>query len=633
MRSRLSSFAPAAVLLGFFASIALIFVAACSLIVWVWFSVAASIATQLSIGLLLALLFLCWALWTVARMPRGELDGVPITHDDAPALFEMVEQATAATESPSLNEVRLTTAVSLAWAERSGFLGLRRGRRNLSIGYPLVIGLTAEQLRALIVHECAHYSGKPALRGLAFRGRAAIEQTLTTTALFGLVGVVLRGFARFYAWVARPAIAAQRQHADETAIKLAGKDVLAAALRRVAALEIGWEIFLDQYLRWGWETGYRPRGCLIGFEHLITVREQALSELAKNLPEGISQDNSGVKTSVDARIRAIESAGAAPARDGTADDRQARELFAKLAERVDALEAQFMSDANRDPLPWPEFLVRGAVIGSQEAASELYSAAGKVAKDPEPTMRTVIELLRAGRANDLVGEVAQLDTGSAEYVDYAVAADEAAEALANAAASAVVTAGVGWWRVSWEDDNLVSVVGPDGEPQPWQDLAESAILGEVEPFQERLEALGIDTSVRQTSVGAGIGQNWVCGLSDVRADGFSYDLLLHTGGFILAPVGGIAAPALAADGVRRVSSWFDMLPSDAAKTPGATHVPHQDILSARLLHRSPWSGEFVLLDGRKLVVAALRRSAFVGEDAQALVNLVAVHQVDQPPSK
>jgi tetratricopeptide (TPR) repeat protein/Zn-dependent protease with chaperone function len=83
--------------------------------------------------------------------------GRQVRREEAPRLFEMIESVRAALDAPRPRQVILSLDTNAAVLDipRVGALG---ARRVLVLGLPLLVALSAEELRAVLAHEFAHLS-------------------------------------------------------------------------------------------------------------------------------------------------------------------------------------------------------------------------------------------------------------------------------------------------------------------------------------------------------------------------------------------------------------------------------------------------------------------------------------------
>lgn len=95
------------------------------------------------------------SLWV--HFPHPE--GVPLTREQAPVLFELLDELTNALEGPRVHHVLLNSGFNAAVAQRPR-LGVLGWQENyLLLGLPLLQALPPEQFRAVIAHELGHLSG------------------------------------------------------------------------------------------------------------------------------------------------------------------------------------------------------------------------------------------------------------------------------------------------------------------------------------------------------------------------------------------------------------------------------------------------------------------------------------------
>jgi Zn-dependent protease with chaperone function len=103
--------------------------------------------------ILLAFAFtLLRSLWIKVTEPEG----VPLTRDDAPPLFEMVERLRQKTDAPKFSKLLLTTEFNAAAAQlpRLGIFGWPKN--YLIVGLPLMQALSPQEFESVIAHELGH---------------------------------------------------------------------------------------------------------------------------------------------------------------------------------------------------------------------------------------------------------------------------------------------------------------------------------------------------------------------------------------------------------------------------------------------------------------------------------------------
>ncbi|GAA3213238.1 M48 family metallopeptidase [Nonomuraea helvata] len=100
--------------------------------------------------------------WLVRpRVPRFPADVQPLTREEAPNLYALLDRIGAGVGAPRADAVALDGTVNAAF----GTYGWRR-RRLVMIGYPLWLILTPQERIAVLAHEMAHSSNGDSRHGL-----------------------------------------------------------------------------------------------------------------------------------------------------------------------------------------------------------------------------------------------------------------------------------------------------------------------------------------------------------------------------------------------------------------------------------------------------------------------------------
>ncbi|MFD0394596.1 M48 family metalloprotease [Streptomyces nogalater] len=248
------------------------------------------------------------------RTPKGEdPPGLPVTDTDEPRLWALVRELAAAAGTRAPDRVLLTGEVNASVSEDPRLLGLLPGPRRLTLGVPLLTGLTEAQLRSVLAHEFGHFTGGDTrLSALVVRGRVQIGRVIgqfhakadgkvaadrarqerasakrvakgrkakeiDTTG----VGATYRTMARIYTAYGKLYLRAslstargQEYAADLTAARIAGRDATASALREIPALSASHDFYLDSYATLGLHARLLPpRGEFFGgFGRLLSAR-------------------------------------------------------------------------------------------------------------------------------------------------------------------------------------------------------------------------------------------------------------------------------------------------------------------------------------------------------------------------
>ena len=191
------------------------------------------------VWLLIAAAGLLWvslrALWV--RLPPPE--GVEITPQDAPELFEALERMRRKIKGPPLHKVWLNDEynASIHQVPRWGLLG--GATNHLTIGLPLLMALDRPRFLAVLAHEYGHLRGDHG-RFAAWIYRTRLSWMRLNHSLAddeGPVAAATQVFMRWYfpRFSAKTfALARQDEYeADRIAGKLLGREVTAAALAEI----------------------------------------------------------------------------------------------------------------------------------------------------------------------------------------------------------------------------------------------------------------------------------------------------------------------------------------------------------------------------------------------------------------
>lgn len=99
------------------------------------------------------------------KVPAPE--GLEITADEAPELFQLIGSVTSEVGSPRIDNVKLDNSLNAYIAEIPRWGALGPYKRYLVLGVPLLLVLSVDEFKAVLAHEVAHLSnahGKTAFR-------------------------------------------------------------------------------------------------------------------------------------------------------------------------------------------------------------------------------------------------------------------------------------------------------------------------------------------------------------------------------------------------------------------------------------------------------------------------------------
>ncbi|MEU7052001.1 M48 family metalloprotease [Streptomyces lavenduligriseus] len=470
------------------------------------------------------------------RTPKGEdPPGLPVTDTDEPRLWALVRELAAAAGTRAPDRVLLTGEVNASVSEDPRLLGLLPGPRRLTLGVPLLIGLTEAQLRSVLAHEFGHFTGGDTrLSALVVRGRVQIGRVIgqfhakadgkvaadrarqerasakrvakgrkakeiDTTG----VGATYRTMARIYTAYGKLYLRAslstargQEYAADLTAARIAGRDATASALREIPALSASHDFYLDSYATLGLHVRLLPpRGEFFGgFGRLLTAREPELAGLRAELPEMPVGPYDSHPPIAD-RVRRIE---ALPA-DGRTDEGRgaALTLLTDPERTLGALEDAVLLDellACPRAAGWEELLNASMTAGLSATQTPLHRALTAYTGQPA-TLPALLDVIDDGRLWRLaerlpLSEQAAAAKGRAfrEFVRPALLGSLRTMVLAEFSACSLLT-----WEFSWTSPATVRLPGwaagaGDDNPEAELDAALEAAVAD-RPDTARLRAL------------------------------------------------------------------------------------------------------------------------------------------------
>jgi Zn-dependent protease with chaperone function len=426
--------------------------------------------------------------FVVGRRQDDEQPGVAVSPRDEPELWRTVTELAHQVQTRVPDEIRLVPDVNAAVSEDARLLGLIPGRRHMYVGVPLLLTLSADELRAVLCHELGHYSGSHTrLGGITYRGRTALIRTIQRLQGHAIIRAVFLTYAKLYLRVSQAVSRRQELEADAAAVMISGRRPMGDALRKVRASAAAWEFYLNTHCRLIGPAQARPADLFAGFYTLF--HEPAMgSELAKvvNAPEERSPYDS--HPSLAERLAAIERL---PEPSVRPDGRPALTLLRDPRSAAMHTQASMLTEeAMRLPvLEWPQIVERGLwTASSAEALKDVFEAAAQMTNPPQPTVDTVLRVLAGGGAGDLGARLRRVSwqgDDTAELVSRVVA--RAFEGL-------LIQAGRARYVFSWSD--LAKLRDNDGAEIDLSGLVRRAVDDprQVNALYEGLTRLGISAS-------------------------------------------------------------------------------------------------------------------------------------------
>lgn len=315
--------------------------------------------------------------------------GPEISRAEHPRFWQEVDALARLAETDPPERVVLVPEVNAAVLEV-------RGRREMVVGLPLLATMTVGELRSVLAHELGHYAGGDTALS-ARTARARVFLLAASEGAGGIVGPVLRGYARFYAWVSNAASRDMERAADRLSLRVAGSETAARAMEKVVASGLAWQALTADYVPLFTPAG--ARAPLAEGLRLLTeanderIRSAAERQIASELSTW--QDTHPPTRERVAAFRATDVEGVAPVEGATAAGRPATDLLA--AGWLDRAEARLL--VHDLPLvAWSTLVARGAAAETTSSAEQISTALQQHGVAAAATTRGLLDAVLADPA-------------------------------------------------------------------------------------------------------------------------------------------------------------------------------------------------------------------------------------------
>src|SRR5579859_4471268 len=208
-----------------------------------------------------------------------------LQREEAPALFAMIDELAARAGTAPPGEVYLEPLPNLGVTEVGG---LRRSRRVLIIGAPMLHILRVDELRSAIAHELGHFlGGDTRLTAFRMQTHALFASVVTATERdpfrqgtshyaveggFALANAIGRGlvrtYGRFFLWVTHATGRRQELAADALSAALVGAPTAARALETAAVAIPLYMRYLQGDVGFAVTKGAMPSDLVAGYDRL-----------------------------------------------------------------------------------------------------------------------------------------------------------------------------------------------------------------------------------------------------------------------------------------------------------------------------------------------------------------------------
>jgi len=310
--------------------------------------------------ILLAVVAAATILWSLLpRADEFEPPGPQLRPEDAPRLFEVLEEVARAAGQSMPCEVYLEFDVNAWVSSRGGVMGIG-SRRIMGLGLPLLQQLNVAQLRAVLAHEFGHYHGGDVMLGSwLYQTRAAIGRTVQAfrESDSAVLHLPFELYGDLFLRVTHGISRHQEFQADALAAKLVGSRPLIEGLQAVHRGAVVNQVYLESEVLPVLRAGFRPP-IASGFAHFVaspTIAPKIEESLEQALQDDLA-DPHDTHPPLPVRIAALRDLpeGPPPA-DG--DERLAIELLGDLdaTERAMVLHARPALDLREpEPISWDQ---------------------------------------------------------------------------------------------------------------------------------------------------------------------------------------------------------------------------------------------------------------------------------------
>ena len=368
---------------------------------------------------------------------------------EASQLWRLVTEVAGKAGVPPPAQMRLVAEANAWVTEQPRAMGLLHGNRTLYIGVPLLIGLTTDELSAVLGHEYGHYAGGHTRFGaIAYRGASAFQETIGRVQRSSKLSVlaatmttvpltIINGYARLYYRITFALLRSQEFAADRTSANVVGDaTVTMSALEAVHAHGLAWENLQGRFLSLSASAGIVPDDPFSVYEQMLGDEQfQAVFARWRTNPVAAPTTRYDTHPSLYDRLSALSrlEPGSAPARG------KAVELLgAGPSLRAEVAQAYFGTSKtpsqSSQTLPWAKWV---RIVAERTAAASAVHLA-----DTARTLMT--DAARPECSDRLLGDVLHLlDAGCGHQLAIAYAEVSASRPGNSAAGQASAGSGSG----------------------------------------------------------------------------------------------------------------------------------------------------------------------------------------------
>ncbi|MGH6655886.1 MAG: M48 family metalloprotease [Actinocrinis sp.] len=363
------------------------------------------------------------ALFASTGRSRDAAKGVLVTEQDQPALWARVRRLAEVLDTPAPSEIRFDHHANASVRQDSHLLGLMPGARRLTMGAPLLLGLSAAELDAVLAHEFGHYINRDTrLSPVVLRGRVSVLAALSAAAgrpvqqpgavdgrreLPGrrLIYLLFDAYAVRFLTATTAISRAQEFEADRISAQAAGPRTAIAMLGRTAEVGAAYRYYIDSFVALGADVGLMPEPSQViaSFGDLLATPGLRKASDGRVRPRSDKEARFDSHPALRERIEALKAMpddgrGAADAGGGRAIDVLDRpsELFAQVGQVL-------LGDRSKESkgADWDTLVDVAARRHARSEARPLIDAL-HLMTGVEGTLDAFLDLVDAGRFDEII---------------------------------------------------------------------------------------------------------------------------------------------------------------------------------------------------------------------------------------
>ncbi|RJQ82591.1 hypothetical protein D5S17_02125 [Pseudonocardiaceae bacterium YIM PH 21723] len=614
-----------AALLFLFPLLALLLV---GLSVFVSLTVSRTAGVYLAIAGLLVAIALVAVMWLVLSHKQNPPVGPRLNRTGRPAIWELVDELAEDIGTRAPDEIVMTSRIEVTLIDQGGFLFGERTQRYLLIGLPILGGISADELRALIAHELAHFGGGSALSRLIYRATVALRQTADRMGA-GSVGSVIAAYARWFARTAWPVNRARERAADHWAVRASGPEATASVLRKMATLRSQWRTFNDRFLSMA-SAAKRQPDVLLGFRAFLmhpTQRVWAEGNAGPML-ELRSSSDFDAHPSLRERIAMVDRLP--DEGDLPPDLRPGFTLLPEPGEVVPMLEGKLLLEEPGEPASWQEIVDLAAMNEAREGLRQLTEAARESRLAPSGTLDEILEVLEDGGFSELIAPAVYPGLTGRRRAE--VARTFGIALLTDAITYLLSVNGLIRHEVDWGHGRRVRT--RQGRELDIAHMAGSAVdqPHTVQGLRQYLASMGVSLRTlppgdEQERIGPTV--DGVATL--VKMSGELYDLVVFSTGILLASRDGIPTKKDGKSVGGAFGAHLDLPFEQLRRRPGNLWFAADELEDGKLDKQfmSGWRLVIRTVDGEKLTVRPTTNTEEHGQPLRAVSKLLGTRQLSK----